>query len=94
MSLDEFDKLKPKFDPEEMKKIVELLQEWASVHPKRNEPVLIEMGRTWTPQEIYIEVAEKTELGVEILNFLFVQGRRSEEQPSACVKRAVEAHFS
>lgn len=94
MVFDRYDEDEPFLDPDEVQIIIELLREWAYGHPRQDEPLLIQMGGTWTPREFYVEVAERTSFGEDFLKFLFVQAQRSNEKPSDCIQRTVKANLS
>lgn len=81
-------------EEEQLTRILQELAVWSSSHPRRDEPFLFFMGRSFTPLEFFREVEDQTEFGRSFLHFLNQQSERSGERPWHAIARAVEANKS
>lgn len=74
--------------------VVRALEIWASTHPKKNDPVVMLMGRTLTPRQFVGEVKEMSPFGRSFLEYLRRQSSNSGERPTKFIDRAIRANES
>jgi hypothetical protein len=72
--------------------VVEALKTWASTHPKKSEPIVMLMGKTFTPDQFLREVAEQTSFGLSFLDYIRRQSAVSDTRPRTFIDRAILAN--
>ena len=75
----------------DFEEVMTALYEWAGSHPRAEEPIFFEMGRSYSPIEFSTEVAERTDIGMAFLEYIAFQSRRTETQPRTFIDRAILA---
>jgi hypothetical protein len=84
--------LSSELEPNEEIAVIEDLKNWKDTNPKKDEPFLFLMGRSFTPEQFFHEVEERTEFGVSFLRFLAAQSRETNQRPRDVIRRAVDAN--
>lgn len=74
--------------------VVEALRTWAATHPRRSEPLIMLMGRTFTPDQFVDEVTEQTEFGLSFLDYVWRQSSIGPTRPRTFIDRAILANKS
>jgi len=81
-------------DERQYKELTALLQEWTDKHPARHRSTLVLLGRSYTPDDILVEVTKRTVLGEELGDFLFEASRRLHTDVGKVIRRAIEVNAS
>jgi hypothetical protein len=76
----------------DFREVVEALHTWAASHARRREPIIMLMGRTFTPDEFVKEVAEQTEFGRSFLDYVRRQSSIGPTRPRTFIDRAILAN--
>ncbi len=79
-------------DSRDFEEVLTALREWAYSHRRAEEPVFFEMGRSYSPIQFTIEVAERTDIGMAFLEYIAFQSRRTDTRPRTFVDRAILAN--
>jgi hypothetical protein len=69
-----------------------LLREWRDTHPAPGEPALATLGRDYSPHQIVDEVAEGTEFGNRLGQFLYRSAGSYGTKPHDMIGLAIEAN--
>jgi hypothetical protein len=76
----------------DFEEVLTALREWADSHSRVDEPIFFEMGRSYSPIQFTIEVAERTNIGIAFLEYIAFQSRRTGTRPRTFVDRAILAN--
>jgi len=77
---------------QDYQEVVRALEIWASTHPKKNDPIIMLMGRTFTPRQFVAEVKDCSEFGRSFLDYLRRQSSNAGEHPTKFIDRAIRAN--
>ena len=77
---------------EDFDEVVDALHTWANTHPRKEEPVVMLMGRTLTPAQVVNEVTQETEFGASFLEYIHRQSLIGPTRPRTFIDRAILAN--
>jgi len=80
--------------PEERRRILSTLKEWAENHPNQNMPLyLTAIDMFVTPGEIIAHIEDETAIGIAILDVLVIEARKLKELTRSEIKKFLGRQF-